>query len=116
MTAAYFDLIKDYVHPNVNKFINYYKDGNRVELPPFHGCRRRNKNGTKKFIDYANGYQCVSPSWRCYWKKNIKPKYKTKYGFFYWTRYKGYHVYNYRLKKYEHMKDTPMHHDIKWMQ
>ena len=69
MTAAYVDLIKDYVHPNVNKSINYYKGGNRIELPPFHGCRGRNKNGTKKFIDYANGYQCISPLWRCYWKK-----------------------------------------------
>ena len=29
---------------------------------------------------------------------------------------KGYHVYNYRLKKYEHMNDTPMHHDFKLMQ
>ena len=29
---------------------------------------------------------------------------------------KGYYVYNYRLKKYEHMNDTPMHHDFKWMQ
>ena len=28
----------------------------------------------------------------------------------------GYHVYNYSLKKYEHMNDTPMHHDFKWMQ
>ena len=128
MTAAYFDSIKDYVHPNVNKFINYYRNGNRIELPPFHGCRRRNKNGTRKFIDYTNCYQCVTPSWRRYWKKDIKPKYKTKYGFFYWTRYMtrtrhrflfkntGYYVYNYRLKKYEHMNDTPMNHDFKWMQ
>ena len=113
MTAAYFASIKDYLHPNVNRFINYYRDGNRIELPPFHGCRRRNKNGTRKFIHYTNGYQCITPSWQGYWKKDIKQKYKTKYGFLYWTIYmtltrhmflfknKGYRVYNYRFKKYE---------------
>ena len=125
MTAAYFDSIKDYVHPNVNKFINYYRNRNRIELPPFHGRKSRNKNGTRKFIEYTNGYQCVTPSWQRYWKKDIKLKYKTKYGFFCWTRYatqtrhrfllknKIYYVYNCRLKKYEHMNDTPMHHDFK---
>ena len=76
MAAAYFDSVKHYVHPNGNEFVNYYRDGNRIELPPFHGCRCRNKNGTKKFIDYTNGYQCVTPSWRRYGKKDIKPKYK----------------------------------------
>ena len=29
---------------------------------------------------------------------------------------KGYRVYNYRLKKFEYMNDTPMHCDFKWMQ
>ena len=29
---------------------------------------------------------------------------------------KGYLVYNYKLKKYEHMNDTPMHYDFKSMQ
>ena len=87
MTADYFDLIKDYVHPNVKEFIFHYKNGNRIELPPCHGCNRWNRNGTRKFIDYTNGHQCVAPSWKHYWKKDIKTKYKTKYGFFYWTRY-----------------------------
>ena len=27
MAAGFYELIKDYVHPNFNKFINYYKDG-----------------------------------------------------------------------------------------
>ena len=29
---------------------------------------------------------------------------------------KGYFLYNYKLKKYEHMKDTPMHYNFKSMQ
>ena len=28
----------------------------------------------------------------------------------------SYFVYNCKLKKYEHMNDTPMHHDFKSMQ
>ena len=105
MTVAYFELIKDYVHPNVKKFINHYNDGNTFQLPPFHWCAHINKNGTRKFINYANGYQCVTPSWQRCWKK-LKSKYKTKIGFCYWTRYmtqtrdsclfknKSYFVYN----------------------
>ena len=85
-------------------------------------------NGKRKFINYTIGEHCVAPTWQRYWKKDIKPKYKTKIGFFYWTRYltqtidrylfknKCYFVYNYKLKKYEHMNNTPMHHDFKFMQ
>ena len=121
MTVGSYELIKDYVHPKFNKFINYYKDGNRIETPPFPGCGlHNNRNKTRKFIRYEIGEHC--------WKKKIKPKYKTKIGFLHWTRYmtqtrdrylfkdKGYLVYNYKLKKYEHMNDTPMHYDFKSMQ
>ena len=57
----------------------------------------------------------------------MKPKHKSKIGFFYVTRYmtqtnfrhllknKGYLVYNYKLKKYEHMNKTPLHHEYKSM-
>ena len=120
MTAGSYELTIDYVHPNFNKFI---------ELPPFHGCSLcNNRNGKRKFINYTIGEHCVAPTWQRYCKKDIKPKYKTKIGFFYWTRYltqtrdrylfknKGYFVYNYKLKKYENMKNTPMHHDFKSMQ
>ena len=94
----------------------------------FMAAKSRNKNGTGKYIDYTNGYQCLTPSSQRCWKKDIKPKYKTKYGFFYWTRHmtqtrnrflfknNGNYVYNYRLKEYEHLNDTPRHHDFKWMQ
>lgn len=127
-SVEYFELIKDYAHPNVERFVNDYKNGNKIIFPPFHGCGHRNKNGTRKFINYTNSYQCINPSWKLYWKKNVKTKYKTKIGFCYWTRYmtqyrdrflfknKGYFVYNHKLKKYEHMNGTPMHHNFKLMQ
>ena len=128
LTVKCYDLIKDYLHPNVNKFINYYRVNNRIELPPFHGCNYKNRNRTRKLVSSKHGEQCIPPIWHRYWKKNIKAKYKTNIGFFYWTRYmtqtsyrfffknKGYFVYNYKLKKYEHMKNTPIHDDFKRIQ
>ena len=45
--------MKDYFHPDVVTFIEHYTDDKGlVELPPFHGCDLRNRNGTKKLIDY----------------------------------------------------------------
>ena len=131
LRVEYYNHIKDYIHPNLHTFIEHYWNGDLINLPPFHGCSHRNRNGTNKLINYSNGHQCITPSWRNknilynYWKKNIKPKYKSKIGFFYVTRYmtqtnfrhlfknKGYLVYNYKLKKYEHMNKTPLHHEYK---
>ena len=61
-------------------------------------------------------------------EKKYKGQIQNKDWLFYWTRYmtqtsyrflfknKGYFVYNYKLKKYEHMKNTPIHYDFKRMQ
>ena len=88
----------------------------------------KNKNGTRKIIDYARGYRCVTPSWMNYWKKDVKAQYQRKIGDFYVTRYmtqikfrhllknKGYLIYNYKLQKNEHINKTPLHHEFKSMQ
>ena len=78
-------MIKDYVH--LQTIIKDHQNGNLITLPPFHGCGHRNKNGTRKLIDYAHGYRCITPSWRNYWKKDVRPKYRRKIGDFYVTRY-----------------------------
>ena len=39
---------------------------------------------------------------------------QTSYRFLF--KNKGYFVYNYKLKKYEHMKNTPIHDDFKRIQ
>ena len=108
-TVKYFNKIKDYIHPNLQTIIKDYQNGNLISLPPFHGCAHRNKNGTKKLIDYACGYRCVTPSWRNYWEKNVKAKYQREIGDFYITRFmtqikfrhllknKGYLIYNFKL-------------------
>ena len=128
LTVEYFNHVKDYIHPNLHTFIKDYQNGNLITLPPFHGCGHRNGNGTNKLINYSSGYQCITPTWRDYWEKNVKDKYKSKIGFCYVTRYmtqtkfrhllknKGYLVYNYKLKKYEHLSKTPLHHEYKSMQ
>ena len=130
MTDERYDQIKDYVHPKMHTFVEHYRCGHLTDLPPYHGCNATNKNGTRKLIRYEIGEQCVSPTWKCYWKKpsEIKPKYKKKIGVFYWARYmtqtnsrylfknKGNFVYNYKVKKYMHMKHTPMVYDFEDIQ
>ena len=127
MHADYYETVKDYLHPGIHDFIEHYRCGNLIELPPFHGCNRVNKNETKKLIMYEMGEQCAVPTWKRYWRKP-KPKYRRKIGFLYWTRHmtqtrfrylfknKGNFVYNFKLKKYEHMSETPMHYEFRDIQ
>ena len=127
LTVEYFNKIKDYIHPNLQTIIKDYQNGNLITLPPYHGCGPRNKNGTRKLIDYARGYRCVTPSWELL-GKNVKTKYKRETGDFYVTRYmtqtkfrhllknKGYLIYNFKLQKNEHINRTPLNHEFMSMQ
>ena len=117
MTERYYEQVKDYLHPHLNQFINHYRNGDIIDLPLYHGCNRLNRNGTRKEIEYNLGYQCIIPTYKRYWKET-KDKYKRRH--LYWTRYmtktnhrhvfknKGNFVFNYKLKKYEHLSETPM--------
>ena len=58
--ADYYETIKDYLHPGIHDFIQHYRCGNLIELPPFHGCDRVNKNGTRKLIMYNGQTMCRS--------------------------------------------------------
>ena len=118
LTTETYNSIKNYLHPNLHKIIkeDKLKDDKLIVLPPFHGCGYRNKNGTKKLIDYSRGYRCITPSWRRLWKINVKDKYLI--GKNYKTRFclnpkyknlfnnKGNYVYNYELKKYQSMEES----------
>ena len=127
-TVEFYNQVKDYLHPNLHTFTKHYQNENLINLPPYHSCGHKNRNGTRKLINYSHGNQCITLSWRHYWKKDVKAKYKSKIGFFYVTRYmtqtnfrhllknKGYLVYNYKLKKYRHMNDTPLRYEFKSMQ
>ena len=64
-SKEYYEDMKDYFHPHIHSFINNYTHENDdlYFLPPCHGCGLKNRNGTKKLIDYRNGKQCLFPSW-----------------------------------------------------
>ena len=67
MNLRYYELVKDYLHSQLNSFINHYRDGNYIDLPLYHN--HLNKNGTRKEIDYNLGHQCIIPTNKRYWKK-----------------------------------------------
>ena len=112
-----FNSIRDYLHPNLDEIVEKgkLKDDKLIVLPPYHGCGYRNKNGTKKSIDYGRGYKCITPSWRRSWKKSVKEKYlsrkypKTRYRlnseYRNLFKNKGNYVYNYKLQKYKPIEE-----------
>ena len=65
------------LHPHLNDFINYYRDGDIISLPLYHGCNHLNRNRTRKEIDYNLGYQCNVPTEKRYWRET-KDKYRRK--------------------------------------
>ena len=121
MTVRYYELVKDYLHLHLHKFIDHYRYGNYIDLPLYYGCNPLNKNGIRKEIEYNLGYQCIIPTHQRYWKKT-KDKYRQRIGIWgiYMTRYmtrtnlrhlfknKGNFIYNYKLKRFEHMSETPV--------
>ena len=128
MTVRYYEQVKDYLHPHLNEFIDYYINEGVIHLPLCHGCNRGlNRNGTRKEISYDLDHQCIVPTSKRYWRET-KDKNKRRINTrFYWTRYmtrtncrhlfknKGNLVYSYKLKKYEHMSKTPMRDDFNYL-
>ena len=80
------DLLKfiDLIHPNLMWSIDCYKKDNYYVFPTYHGCNYKNKNCTRKRIDYKSGEQCIRPIDIPCWTKT-KQKYKNK-GKVYFTR------------------------------
>ena len=113
MTVRYYEQVKDFMHPHLNQFIDYYIYGNVIHLPLYRSCNLLNRNGSRKEISYNLGYHCTNPPCKRYWRET-KDKYKRRSNF-YSTRYmtrtncrhlfksKGNLVYNYKLKMYEHI-------------
>ena len=64
-SSEYFEKMKGYFHPRLHRFIDNYSGANDdlILLPPYHGCGLKNRNGTKKLIDYSIGKQCLFPVW-----------------------------------------------------
>ena len=51
----YYETVKDYLHPKIHSFVNHYRCRNLIDLPPFHGCNKVSRNGTRKTILYEIG-------------------------------------------------------------
>ena len=116
-SREYFERRKDYFHPRVCAFVeNYWDAGNELYmLPTFHGCGLKNKNGTKKMIDYRNGKKCLFPTWSyddkntdndsCYrpFTRYISFSGKDRITF----KNKGDTIFNYSTNQYDHLQDTP---------
>ena len=89
LTDKYYETVKDYLHPKIHSFVDYYRDGWIIDFPSYHGCDKVNKNETRKIITYEIGEQCITPTKKLCWKKNNN---KNKHGITnrrrqYWTRY-----------------------------
>ena len=84
--------ILKYLHPNIVSNIEFYKEGSFYVFPCYHGCRFRNRNGTRKKIRYHKGEQCINPvnteSWR-----PVKKKYFGSAVRVYPTRYRKKNIY-----------------------
>ena len=55
LTDKHYETVKDYLHPKIHSFVNYYRDGNLIDFPYYHGCDKVDKNGTRKIITYEIG-------------------------------------------------------------
>ena len=84
------DLLKfiDLIHPNLMWSIDCYKKDNYYVFPTYHGCNYKNKNCTRKRIDYKSGEQCIRPIDIPYWTKT-KQKYKNKSKVYFTRRHKN---------------------------
>ena len=98
-----FEHFKNIFHPNIRENADHYLDNNRYRFPPFHGCGKRNKNGTNKSIDYKRGEQCLFPTEKRYWKTYAKfPKNKISHNVKF-TRYMSNFGINYFAKTRKRM-------------
>ena len=84
-----FNRIKTAVHPNIRKQIEKFTQGEYYVFPNYHGCNKRNQNGTRKTINYRQGNLCNLGTDSFYWK-NMKDININKLPYkIYFTRYGG---------------------------
>ena len=121
VSVEFYEMIKEYLHPNMHHFVDRYTENGMVRLPPFHRCGLQNKNGSQKLINYSNGDQCLIPLWtdnRLNLKSEFFPfkRYMTQTKDRYLFKSKENCVFNYSLKNYQHLPDTPMRENFKRFQ
>ena len=89
ISSESFNRIKSAVHRNIRKQIENFKQGEYYVFPNYHGCNKRNRNGTRKKINYRQGNFCILGTDSLYWK-NVKDININKLPYkIYFTRYGG---------------------------
>ena len=73
-----FSNIMDYLHPVLLcNLCGWQEINGTFVIRKYHGCKKRNRNGTRKLIDYFRGIKCSKPTLYPYWIKT-KDKYTYK--------------------------------------
>ena len=112
----YYEDMKDYFHPSINSFINEYTHENDdlYFLPPYYGCGLKNRNSTRKLINYRNGKQYLFLSWLP--GKDIADSLHRSFTRFMsyngmdriFFKNKGNSIFNYSTNQYDHLSDMPV--------
>ena len=88
MSEETYERLKSVFHPKLRRNIRKFKQENYFIFPLYHGCGKKNRNGTNKKINYSVGEMCISPMYSLLPKvNNIKLKYLPQK--IYFTRYGG---------------------------
>ena len=88
MSEETYERLKSAFHPKLRRNIRKFKQENYFIFPLYHGCGKKNRNGTNKKINYSVGEMCISPTYSLLPKvNNIKLKYLPQK--IYFTRYGG---------------------------
>ena len=88
MPEETYERFKNVFHPKLRKNIKKFKHGAYFRFPLYHGCGKKNRNGTNKKINYSVGEMCISPTYTLLPKTN-KVKFKYLPQKIYFTRYGG---------------------------
>ena len=110
-----FDYFENIIHPNIVANKNHYLKNRLYIFKPYHGCSYRNKNGTNKLIDFKRGHQCITPTSKRYWKKNVcgrlvpgklhYTRYMSNVDLNYFAKTKKRQWYDYKKKCYRDRKE-----------
>ena len=57
------------IHPKLKANMHKFEKDGYYFLSTYHGCGKRNRNGTNKKVNYRIGDMCKEPTYNINWKK-----------------------------------------------
>ena len=100
------------IHPKLKANIHKFKKDGYYFFPTYHGCGKRNRNGTNKKVNYRIGDMCEEATYNLNWKRWDEINWNSLPHKFYLTRFmtdvglnafaknKGQKWYNWDRKEY----------------